>query len=158
MLRARSPDSSIRVSVGDRCIEHWFRHRQRRFWQREAGGLLFAPTVGSSDGEVMIETVTGPHSTDSRTRYSLQLDHGRCLADINEQFERGMNFVGYWHTHPEAYPRLSSIDRRAFMKNLAAGGIDLARMLAVVVGKGDDYSTVHISLLTRRDEVELAIG
>ena len=155
MHQVSSRDGSVHVRIHRACIEHWFRHRQRRFWQREAGGLLFAPSVGSENGQVDIELVTGPNPGDRRTRYSCALDHESCLTDIAAQFEKGMKFVGYWHTHPEPEPSLSGVDRRAFAKNLIAGGLRIDRMLAVVVGNGDSTDTINVCLVTTDRVIEL---
>lgn len=133
-LKLKSPDGSLQVTVEDDCIQHWHKHRQRRFWQPEVGGLLFAPSVGSADGCVSITTITGPHSSDRGKRHSLLLDHARCLSDIEIQFSRGLHFVGYWHTHPEPAPTLSRVDLRAFHEILKRGGLLVERFIAVVVG------------------------
>lgn len=155
MHQVSSPDGSVHVRIHRACIEHWFLHRQRRFWQREAGGLLFAPSVGSQNGQVDIEVVTGPNPGDRRTRYSCALEHETCLADIAAQFEKGMKFVGYWHTHPEPEPSLSAVDRRAFAKNLIAGGLRIDRMLAAVVGNGNSMDTISVCLVTTDRVIEL---
>jgi len=155
VYQVSSADGSVHVRVHEPCIGHWFRHRQRRFWHREAGGLLFAPSVGSGDGQVDIEVVTGPNPGDRRTRYSCALDHAKCRADISEQFRKGMKFVGYWHTHPEPDPSLSGVDRRAFARNLVAGGLCIDRMLAVVIGNGDSTQTISVCLVETGRVVEL---
>tara|TARA_R110002073_G_scaffold50729_1_gene133980 strand:+ start:290 stop:802 length:513 start_codon:yes stop_codon:yes gene_type:complete len=133
-LKLKSADGSLQVIVEDNCLQHWDKHRQRRFWQPEVGGLLFAPSVGSVDGCVCITTITGPHSSDRGKRYSLLLDHERCLSDIELQFSRGLHFVGYWHTHPERAPALSGVDLKAFHEILKSGGVLVERFIAVVVG------------------------
>lgn len=97
---------------------------------------MFASSVGSADGCVEINKVTGPYSTDRRRRTALRLDHTRCRADIAVHYEQGLHFVGYWHTHPEPDPKLSGIDERALTRNLRSGGLEIERMIAVVVGNG----------------------
>lgn len=136
----RLPDDSLQVLVDDACVQHWRKFRQRRFWQPEVGGLLFAPSVGSSDGRVHITKVSGPHASDRGKRYSLFLDHKLCLSEIEIQFTKGLHFVGYWHTHPETLPALSSVDKKAFRKVLRNGGLQVERFIAVVVGLQDNDS------------------
>ena len=97
---------------------------------------MFAPSIGSADRCVDIIKVSGPHSADRRKRTSLSLDHDQCLADIKDQFDCGLHFVGYWHTHPEALPMLSGMDEHALARNLRRGGLEIERMIAVVVGNG----------------------
>src|SRR5690606_12299172 len=66
-LRFEASDGSLAVSVSAMCVDHWLQFRQTRFWQREAGGLMFAPTIGSADGHVEITHVNGPYTTDRAT-------------------------------------------------------------------------------------------
>ena len=154
-LRFEAPDRSLLVTVSSECIEHWTRFRQTQFWHRESGGLMFAPSVGSTDGCVDVTTVTGPHSRDRGRRYSLSLDHERCLADIASQFEHGLHFVGYWHTHPEPVPTLSGIDWSAFARNLRFGGLVIERMIAVVVGNARNVHSVRAYLIDKDAPMEL---
>lgn len=156
VYQVSSRDSTLRVRIHDSCVAHWFNYRQRRFWQREAGGLLFAPNVGSENGQIDIKVVTGPNSRDRRSRNSCVLDHAQSLDDISNQFKKGMKFVGYWHTHPELNPSLSYIDRQALAKNLTGGGLCIDRMLAVVIGNGTSTSTISVYLVTTDRIVRLS--
>src|SRR5262249_58916712 len=59
--------SGQRLSLDDTVLAHFDRHRQTRFWHREAGGLLFSrltlPTID-------VCAITGPRRSDLRSRYS----------------------------------------------------------------------------------------
>lgn len=127
-------------------------------WHRESGGLLFAPSIGSDNGAVRITDVSGPNSGDRRSRYSLKLDYRACLKDIAKRFDDGLHFVGYWHTHPEEYPSLSSTDRRAFAKNLRDGGLEIEKMIAVVIGNGNGPDSIHASIVDSIALTALAVG
>ncbi len=151
----KAPDQSIRVVVEDDCVAHWASYRQTRIWHRESGGLLFAPSVGSHDGTVRITNVSGPNAGDRRSRYSLILDYRQCLEDIAKRFEEGLHFVGYWHTHPEKNPSLSGIDRRAFVKNLHNGGLEIEKMIAVVIGNGTGPDVIHICVVKEKEILPL---
>ena len=129
------------MDIDNDCFEHWARFRQTRFWHVERGGLLFSPTVGSIDGHIDIVSTTGPTKGDRAGRTWLKFNHAQVRRDIDLKFEQGQHFVGYWHTHPERRPVPSSSDRYALTENLAAGGISLHRMIAVIVGNG----TIEVS-------------
>ena len=152
-LQFESPVHSVRVLVEEACCAHWARYQQTRFWHRESGGLLFAPAIGSDDGFVRITNVSGPNAEDRRSRYSVILDHDQCITDIENRFEQGLHFVGYWHTHPEKHPSLSGIDRRALTRNLKRGGLDIQRMIAIVIGSGSGKNLIHMSLVLADDTV-----
>lgn len=143
----KSSDSSLTIKIRSRCIEHWAAYRQRRLWHKERGGLLFATSVGSLCGNVEIIDVTGPSKKDRAGRTWLQLNYADMLRDISDQFASGRHFVGYWHTHPEPNPTLSSTDIFAFTDNLKAGGIRLERMVAVVIGDGNIADSVSAYLV-----------
>jgi integrative and conjugative element protein (TIGR02256 family) len=95
------------LQIIDSVLQHFDRYRQVRFWQREAGGLLFArfklPTI-----EVV--EATGPRRTDRRTRCSYSPDVGAERSEIEQRFARGLHFVGCWHTHPEDVASPSHVD------------------------------------------------
>lgn len=102
--------------------------------QPERGGVLFSSDPCAIDGAVVVAEVSEPHPRDRGGRHWLELNHARCRADIQERFRHGVHFIGYWHTHPERCPRLSRRDLRALASNLTAGGHELDRLLAIVVG------------------------
>jgi integrative and conjugative element protein (TIGR02256 family) len=97
------------LRLSDNVIAHFERHRQTKFWQREAGGLLFAkfdlPLIA-------IEEATGPRRTDRRTRYSYAPDVDAERKEIEQRFRDDLHFVGCWHTHPEDLPTPSPLDIR----------------------------------------------
>ena len=154
-LRFEADDRSICVDINSRCIAHWAQYRQTRIWHKERGGLLFAPTVGSRTGSVEIVNASGPHAADQAGRRWLKLDHTQCMIDINDRFEEGLHFVGYWHTHPEPRPILSNMDRRSLTRVLKLGGVDLTRIIAFVVG--NDKTEVFCSAYLVNSESEEAL-
>lgn len=140
---------AVKVMLADGPLQMMVKHRQLWPWQVERGGLLFASSVGSEDGLVPISTASPPRHSDRAGRTWLELDHGCCLREIREQFDLGLHFVGYWHTHPEFRPRLSSQDRAALKPLLVDPGIDLVRLVLVVVGGNRQRLGIHVSVLDR---------
>jgi integrative and conjugative element protein (TIGR02256 family) len=109
VIRYPVGDSGQSLHLADNILDHFDRHRQTRFWQREAGGLLFArfnlPII-------LIEEATGPRRTDRRSRYSYSPDIDAERREIEGRFAEGLHFVGCWHTHPEQLPAPSQTDIR----------------------------------------------
>ncbi len=148
-------DRSVRVCVDPVCLKHWEGYRQTRIWHRESGGLLFAPSIGSVDGAIRITNVSGPNSEDRRSRFSVVLNHTRCISDIASRFEQGLHFVGYWHTHPERNPSFSGMDERALVRNIRDGGLEIRRMFAVVVGNESGPDSLNVSIVDGNQIVRL---
>jgi integrative and conjugative element protein (TIGR02256 family) len=129
--------------LGNAPVNYMKRNQQRRWWQREAGGQLFARF---HDGHLMVEEATGPRSSDRRTRVSYIPYSVAEQREIDERFELGLHYVGDWHTHPEEYPVPSARDfasiRNCFMKSRH----DLNAFLLVIVGLAPLPAGLHVSL------------
>lgn len=148
---ARRRDGTLLVELSAHVIALMTQHRQLRFWHRERGGLLFAPSIGASDGHVLLTEASPPHRHDRSGRTWLELDHRRCIEEIRHRFARGLHFVGYWHTHPERFPRLSSQDSVSLRPLMDDPGIDLVRLIMIVVGNSLEEPSFDIAVFDRRD-------
>jgi integrative and conjugative element protein (TIGR02256 family) len=60
---------------------------------------------------VVVTEATEPNPKDKRTRTSFVLDVATANQEIAERFRQGLQYLGDWHTHPEARPKPSSEDR-----------------------------------------------
>jgi integrative and conjugative element protein (TIGR02256 family) len=167
-----SPCGVIRYAVGasgqslhiaDDVLDHFNRHRQTRFWRREAGGLLFArfdlPII-------LIEEATGPRRTDRRTRYSYSPDIDAERREIERRFAEGLHFVGCWHTHPEQSPTPSQVDIRNTAECVRRSRHALNSFVMAIVGQAEmpqglfvsvcDQSSVH--RLTRSPDIRCIVA
>src|SRR5690606_10229104 len=109
-------------------------------------GILFAESVGTS-GHIEVCEASRPHPGDLAGWNWLELGHRRCLDEIGSRFERGLHFVGYWHTHPERRPRPSTRDVDAMRRNLE--GMSLEKLLAVIVGTSGDPADLCVATISR---------
>ncbi len=120
------------LTFSDGVLKHFNQHRQTRFWQSEAGGLLFArfelPAIN-------IDIATGPRRGDRRSRYSYCPDEQAEQREINDMFERGLYFVGCWHTHPEDIASPSHIDNRNIADCVRRSHHALNGFIMVIVGR-----------------------
>lgn len=132
MIRYRLGDSGQLLTFADGVISHLENHRQLRFWQREAGGLLFARLSAS---EVTIELATGPRQTDRRTRWTYNPDRAAEQREIDELHPSGLCFVGTWHSHPEPVPTPSGIDTQSLAESFRLSTHNLNAFVLAIIGQ-----------------------
>lgn len=120
------------IELTDQVIVHLERHRQTRWWHCEAGGLLFASIVGKT---IKVEVATGPRPTDRRTPLSYWPDRLAEQAEIDDHFERGLHYVGDWHSHPQKFPRPSARDERTMQSRVKLSAHQLNGILFAIIGQ-----------------------
>lgn len=134
-------------------LQRFDRHRQTRFWHREAGGLLFArfdlPTIDICEA-------TGPRPTDRRSRYSYRPDEQAEKTEIDAGFSRGLHFVGCWHTHPEDIASPSTVDTRNISDCVRRSQHALNGFVMVIVGRAALPDSMFVSICDRSSVHELA--
>ncbi|WP_407060400.1 Mov34/MPN/PAD-1 family protein [Burkholderia ubonensis] len=127
-------DFEQRVEISNAALAHFHRHRQRRAWAREAGGQIF----GTVTAEVVrVLEAYGPRRTDERTRISFRSDPVSAQQEIDRCAQRGLVYLGEWHTHPEPRPTASSTDLDAFARLLGRSSLKLNALLLLIQGTGD---------------------
>jgi integrative and conjugative element protein (TIGR02256 family) len=113
-------------------LRSMYAHTQRKTWQKEAGGEIFAPDTEGPG--IIITAVAGPNPGDRRSRNSYVPDVKAATADRYAQHEKGRHAVGLWHTHPEARPSPSRRDRVTTEEYLKGFRGMRERYLLVIVG------------------------
>ncbi len=124
--------SGQRLTFSDAVISHLEQWRQLRFWQAEAGGLLFARL---SAEEVLVELATGPRRTDRRSRWSYLPDRAAEQREIDEMHPQGLYFVGTWHSHPESIPRPSGVDLHSLAESFRLSTHHLNAFVLAIIGQ-----------------------
>lgn len=127
-----SPDMSRYVLFTESVLRHMYAHAQRTWRQTEAGGEIFSPSPYSP--RLLVDTVTGPHPNDRRSRRSYNPDVQAATRARETQYENNRHAVGLWHTHPEHYPSPSGLDQRSTEDYLNSFGQDRAQYLSVIIG------------------------
>jgi integrative and conjugative element protein (TIGR02256 family) len=135
--------SGQRLSFDDRVLSHFDRHRQTRFWHREAGGLLFARLALPM---VDVCAITGPRRTDRRGRCSSLPDERAEQREIDQMFSRDLHFVGCWHTHPEDIPSPSLVDTRNISDCVRRSQHGLNGFVMVIVGRAPSPGGLFVSV------------
>lgn len=145
-------ESGETIVIADDVLQHFAAHRQLRFWQREAGGLLFARM---SPGLISIEEATGPRLTDRRARRSYEGDRDREQFEIDERHPDGLHYVGDWHTHPERFPRPSNADGAAMSARVTGSTHQLRGLLFAIIGTAPLPDGLALFLHDGRDQLAL---
>lgn len=114
------------------ALAYMYAHTQRRLWQKEAGGELFAYDPDASG--LVIAAATGPNPDDRRSRCSWNPDTSAADRDRQKQYMYGRHAVGLWHTHPEPVPSPSGRDRRTTQDYLEAFHGERKKYLMVTLG------------------------
>lgn len=120
------------MRVGAEALSTFDANRQRRFYQREAGGQLFARISGNNWD---IITATGPRSRDRRSRFSFWPHRASEQKEIFAQHARGLDYVGDWHTHPEDTPTPSPDDLTSITRVVRQSTHHLPGFLLLIVGR-----------------------
>jgi integrative and conjugative element protein (TIGR02256 family) len=148
----------IMVRVGPQALATFDAHRQRRFYQREAGGQLFA-RVRDDDWEIV--AATGPRSRDCRGRFSFWPHRASEQEEIFQHHEQGLDYVGDWHTHPEDVPTPSSDDLSSIAEVVRRSKHHLPGFLLLIVGRkpfpGGLWASFHSVEGSRSDAKDLAV-
>lgn len=124
-------------------LEKFSRHRQLRFWQREAGGQLFGRLDGS---RIEILEATGPRRTDRRTRTTYAPDRRAEQREIDDRFGRGLHFIGDWHRHPEKIPFPSYRDISSLDDTVRRSNHSMLAFVLVIVGQAAAPEGLHVSI------------
>ncbi|WP_244827095.1 Mov34/MPN/PAD-1 family protein [Caballeronia sp. TF1N1] len=127
------------VEIATEALAHLRRYRQIRACAREAGGQLF----GSVDGSVIqILEANGPRREDERTRTSFRSDPISAQREIDRCVQRGLVYLGEWHTHPEPRPTASRDDTDALSRLLAKSRLRVNVLFMLIQGTESGESGV----------------
>ena len=125
-------NSGQRVIFSDEVLAHFAKYRQIRWWQREAGGQLFAQFKLPN---IVVVEATGPRPGDSRSRYGYRPDRKAEQREIVDRHAKGLHFVGDWHTHPEDLPTPSGSDEESIKEAFVQSRHVLNAFLLVITGR-----------------------
>lgn len=134
-------------------MEHFERNQQRRLFDREAGGQLFA--TFSTDVFTVVEA-TGPRRRDRRSRYSYVPDRSAEQTEIIKRYPSGLNFIGDWHTHPAAFPCPSPQDLSSIGDTVRRSRHVLNGFLLVVIGTGPLPENMYVGIHDGVSQFELS--
>lgn len=134
-------------------LDRFSGYRQRRWWQREAGGQLFARF---DDNQITVVEATPPGRWDVRSRHEYRPNRRHEQREILDRHAKGLHFVGDWHTHPETEPRPSALDVESMRDLVARSEHQLNGFIMIIVGTLDGPEGLFVSFSTRTNNLVLA--
>lgn len=133
--RFRRPDGSVFVlDAAALAILLGFRQVRRR--DTEAGGVLLGRYILDAP-HVVVDEVTTPMKGDRRwlTGFHRGRDTHQRVIDARWTASGGTcQYLGEWHTHPEALPNASPVDRRDWARRLRSDTFDADSLFFLIVG------------------------
>ena len=152
MLNYSLDDKNFVVAISGGVIRHLMGFRQLRSKDLEAGGQLFAIF---DTNKIIIKNATGPRPTDRRTRFSYVPDRKAEQQEILNMYERGLHYVGDWHTHPQILPSPSGTDISNMGDCVRASSHELHGFILVIIGTEEFPKGLRVSFHTGYDEIVL---
>jgi integrative and conjugative element protein (TIGR02256 family) len=124
-----------RLIIVERAVKLMQSFAQRRWWQPEAGGVLLGRHLIDSE-DIVVDEVTTPQTTDRRTRFSFfrSKKHQALARESWKEQSSTTAYLGLWHTHPEADPTPSGVDRRDWEQALSRDTFEGERLFFTIVG------------------------
>ncbi len=129
--------------------------RRRRGPHVETGGLLF----GERDDAAQLLWITdasGPPPDSRASRYGFECGiQGTAALNVAKrtQSHGSVQFVGTWHTHPEAAPLPSQIDLAGMAQIVTSVDPPINKALLVIVGHTPRHASIGAYLFRRQDFV-----
>ncbi|WP_349365541.1 MAG: Mov34/MPN/PAD-1 family protein [Nitratireductor rhodophyticola] len=145
--------SGQRLVFTSAVIEHFEKYQQLRWWQREAGGQLFARLALP---EILIEEATGPRPTDWRTRNTYRPNRTAEQLEIANRFSRDLHFIGDWHTHPERVPAPSRTDIASMREMVRKSAHHFNGFVLAIVGTDPLPRSLYVSVVSGSDMFPLS--
>jgi integrative and conjugative element protein (TIGR02256 family) len=113
-------------------LKYVSRYRQVKSWSNEAGGQLF----GTVDNDtVCVLEASGPYPGDERSRYRYRSNPVAAQYAIDKMAQRGLLYLGEWHTHAEDYPSASDLDNNAMRRLIENSRLNSNSLLLLIVGR-----------------------
>jgi len=143
------------VRVCSELITQLISYRQVQYTQPESGGVLIGKHLNSG-GALLVDDYTRPNTLDQQERHSCfrSEEHNRVVNEIWLDSKGHSTYVGLWHTHPEAIPNYSSVDKKDWLSALNHSSYEGVRLFFVIVGQTHIRCWVGIKCLFR-NKIEL---
>jgi integrative and conjugative element protein (TIGR02256 family) len=124
-----------RLIFVETAVKQMSAFRQRSWWQAEAGGVLLGRHLLDSE-DLVVDEVSTPQKSDRRGRFSFfrSKRHEIIARDRWVEETSTMAYLGLWHTHPQADPRPSSVDRRDWEQAVSNDTFEGDRLFFPIVG------------------------
>lgn len=144
-------DTSQALIINRHSLTHVSRYRQSTPWAAEAGGQLFGTLTAT---RICVTEASGPYPGDKRSRNRYRSNPATAQREIEQRRDRGLLYLGEWHTHAEDYPDASELDYAAMRSLLISSQLNSNMLLMMIVGRAQStagFGAWRISIdITRR--------
>lgn len=118
-------------------------HYKQTGSRNEAGGFLFGEI---QSGVVTIQVVSTPSKADKRSRYGFSWNKHEANKTIQENFKKGLHYLGDWHTHPCRQPTPSLDDTQAIRSTFLDSQHQLNYFIMLILStKGIEHSYLALT-------------
>jgi integrative and conjugative element protein (TIGR02256 family) len=120
-------------------VEKIRKYRQITTVAPESGGILLGRQL-LAGGNVVVDEMTEPSQADRRGRFSFFRARKPAQQRVNQAWtesKQTMQYLGEWHTHPEAHPAPSTIDWDDWENILRKASFGSESLYFVIVGVTD---------------------
>lgn len=103
----------------------------------EAGGILLGRHIINSC-DIIVDKITMPMKEDRGSRFRFFRTRKAHQKVVDEEWKASngtMNYLGEWHTHPEAHPLPSGIDLENWKQRLQKSKFDSESLFFIIVGQ-----------------------
>lgn len=127
--------SNQRLIFVEQAVEQMVAFRQCSWWHSEAGGVLLGRHLLDTD-DIVVDEVTTPQKSDRRNRFSFfrSKKHGKIAQSRWTEEASTLAYLGLWHTHPEADPNPSGVDRQDWKQAMSTDTFHGDRLFFPIVG------------------------
>ncbi|TYQ74004.1 Mov34/MPN/PAD-1 family protein, partial [Enterococcus faecium] len=128
-------------------------YRQGKDDLPEAGGVLHGKRL--KNGSIIITDITTPQIGDIQKRLLFKKNREIHQQLSNEKWIESNKFsiaLGEWHTHPEAVPTPSNVDKKSWRLNVSKQHDDRVYVF-IIVG----FSDLRMWLLSKKSDIRQAI-
>lgn len=111
-----------RFQIGPEALLILRRYIQDSSQKAEAGGVLLGRHILKTQ-DIIVDRVTEPMQGDRRSRFRFWRARQRHQEAIDQAWKESggtCTYLGEWHSHPEARPTPSAVDRRDWRRKLLA--------------------------------------
>lgn len=143
------------VTFSADCLAVFESFQQKGAFSAEAGGQLFGTFTDAQSARVSV--ATGPSRGSLRSRFSFHPNRAAEKREIASFHQKGLHYLGDWHSHPEPRPSPSRSDENKMMQIFGASHHDLNCVLMVIVGTSALPDALWVGTVTDCDVAPLAI-
>lgn len=136
-------ETKLIVRLEEAALSILMSQRQAR-GANESGGLLFSRL--DSDAIISIAEVSIPVKSDIRNKYYFKHDKIKAQKTIEENFKRGLHYIGDWHSHPQLIPEPSTSDVKSIKDVFQQSRHALNFMVHIIIGQSENPEDLYVCL------------